>query len=234
MSLKCVIIDDEPLAVNVIKNYTEQIKDLVLVQTFNNAVDSLEYLQKEKIDLLFLDIDMPILDGYSFLESIDDKPMVVITTAHEEYALKGYELDVLDYMVKPIPFPRFLIAVNKAFVKKDSEKQKEDTVDDEKTFVFVKVDNKKIKKINFDDIIVVESKKDYIKIVTASGNYIVHQTLSGFTNKLPSSKFIRIHRSHTISLDKVSAIEGNRLEIEGKKYTIGRNYIEKTKKALFN
>lgn len=234
MIIKCVIIDDEPLAVNVIKNYTEQIKDLELIQTFNNAIDSLEYLQKENIDLLFLDIDMPILDGYSFLESIEYSPMVIITTAHEEYAVKGYELDVLDYLVKPIPFPRFLTAVNKAFVQKDSEKQKEGLLNSEKEFVFVKVDSKKIKKINLADIIAVESRKDYIKIITSLDNYIVHQTLSSFTNELPSPQFMQIHRSHTISLDKVSVVEGNRLEIEGKKYTIGRKYIKKTKQALFN
>ncbi|MGB3774914.1 MAG: response regulator, partial [Leeuwenhoekiella sp.] len=114
MSLKCIIIDDEPLAVNVIKNFVGQIKDLQLIKSFNNAIDSLQFLQTETVDLIFLDINMPVLDGLSFLENLPYKPMVIITTAHEEFALQGYEFEVLDYLLKPIPFPRFLKAVNKA------------------------------------------------------------------------------------------------------------------------
>jgi DNA-binding LytR/AlgR family response regulator len=196
MSLKCIIIDDEPLAVNVIKNFLGQVRDLELLKTFNNAIDSLEFLQTNAVDLLFLDINMPILDGFSFLNSLPFKPPVIITTAHEEYAVQSYEMEVLDYLVKPIPFPRFLKAVNKALRNKSTSASGTGMI--ETDHLFVKIDKKKMKKINLQDILVVESLKDYIKIITCTSKYIVHQTLSSFTESLPPERFLRIHRSYTI------------------------------------
>lgn len=231
MSLKCIIIDDEPLAVNVIKNFVGQIKDLQLIKSFNNAIDSLQFLQTETVDLIFLDINMPVLDGLSFLENLPYKPMVIITTAHEEFALQGYEFEVLDYLLKPIPFPRFLKAVNKA-LRSNSTGVASQSDKTEMEHIFVKVDKKKMKKIYLSDILVIESLKDYIKIVTSTSKYIVHQTLSSFTESLPKSRFIRIHRSFTISVNKVDAIEGNCVEIAGYKYTIGRSYINEVKDSL--
>ena len=225
MNLKCVIIDDEPLAVKVIQNYVEQIKELEEMAVFNNAIDSLAFIRDHKPDLLFLDVNMPILDGFSFLDSLDTKPMVIITSAHAEHAAKGFDLEVLDYLVKPISLPRFIKAVNKALAKVQ-EHPKWDTSRDH---IFVKVDKKKMKKIYLDEIILVESLKDYIKIITTKGNHIVHKTLSAFTEELSSDKFIRIHRSHTVSLDKIDALEGNSVEIAGKRYVIGRSYLEDVK-----
>jgi DNA-binding LytR/AlgR family response regulator len=232
MNLKCVIIDDEPHAINVIKNYIHQIKGLQLVKTFNNAIDSLEYLHCNGVDLLFLDINMPILDGYNFLDSIENKPMVIITTANEEYAVKGYELEVLYYLLKPFPIYLFIKAINRAF-KKFNEIQYLRAVNIEREYIFVKVDKKKMKKIFLDEILVIESIKDYIKIRTASNKYIVHQTLNSFTESLPSKKFIRIHRSFTISVDKVESVEGNSLELAGNRYTIGRSYLFEVKNVIF-
>jgi len=231
MSLSCIIIDDEPLAIKVIKNYVEQIKELSLQATFTNAVDSMHYLQENNVDLLFLDINMPLLDGYSFLESLPHKPNVIITTAHEEYAVKGYELEVLDFLIKPIPFPRFLKAVNKA-LKLKNESQNITKQNSETEHIFVKVDKKRMRKIYLKDILVIESLKDYIKIITATNKHIVHQTLSSFTESLPQDQFIRIHRSYTIAIPKVEAIEGNSLEIGGSRYTIGRSYINEVKEAI--
>src|SRR5680860_587752 len=165
MKLKCVIIDDEPLAINVLKNFIHQIKGLQLVKTFNNAIDSLEYLHCNRVDLLFLDINMPILEGYNFLESIENKPIVIITTANKEYAVKGYELEVLDYLLKPFPIYRFIKAINKAF-KKFNEIQNLGGENTDREYIFVKVDKKKMKKIFLDEILVIESVKDYIKILT--------------------------------------------------------------------
>ncbi|HEY9185795.1 MAG TPA: response regulator transcription factor [Salegentibacter sp.] len=229
MILKCVIIDDEPLAVDVIQNYIERIKGLEITAIFNSALDSLEFLQQNQVDLLFLDINMPVLDGYSFLESLSNKPQVIITTAYAEYAVKGYELEVLDYLLKPIPFPRFLQAVNKAVLPSKTFVQ--NTVLD-KEHIFVKVNSKKMKKIFIDDILLVESLKDYIKIITTSGNYIVHQSLTGITNHLPSHSFLRIHRSYTVAVSKIDVIEGNSIEINGTRYTIGRSYINEAKKRI--
>ena len=231
MKLKCVIIDDEPLAINVLKNFIHQIKGLQLVKTFNNAIDSLEYLHCNRVDLLFLDINMPILEGYNFLESIENKPMVIITTANKEYAVKGYELEVLDYLLKPFPIYRFIKAINKAF-KKFNEIQNLGGENTDREYIFVKVDKKKMKKIFLDEILVIESVKDYIKILTSSNKYIVHQTLNSFTDSLPSKKFIRIHRSFTISVNKVESVEGNSIEVAGNRYTIGRSYLIEVKNAI--
>ncbi|UNY99213.1 response regulator transcription factor [Zhouia spongiae] len=232
MKLKCVIIDDEPLAVNVIKNYVSQISSLELLNTFNSAIESMDFLQKNNVDLLFLDINMPLLNGLDFIQNMEKCPLIVITTAHEEYAVKSYELEVLDYLVKPIPFNRFLKAVNKA--QKEIESHSKETFTGEKDFIFIKIDKKKLKKVYLDDILAVESLKDYIKIITKTGKHIVHQTLTSFTDDLPSDRFIRIHRSYTISIDKVEVIEGNSVEIDGIRYTIGRSYLNEVKKILLN
>ena len=228
MSLRCVIIDDEPLAINVIKNHIAQLKGLEIIKTFDNAIESLDFLRTTEIDLLFLDINMPVLDGLSFLKSLDNKPMVILTTAHEEYAVEGFELEVLDYLVKPISLPRFLKATNKAIAK--TQEAPKSTTENES--IFVKVDKKKIKKVYLDDILLVESLKDYIKIITLNGNYVVHQTLGSFTDELPSAQFVRIHRSYTANINKVDAVEGNSVEIANKRYTIGRNYLEDAKNAI--
>ena len=228
MSLKCVIIDDEPLAINVIKNHIAQLKGLEIIKTFDNAIESLDFLRTTEIDLLFLDINMPVLDGLSFLKSLDNKPMVILTTAHEEYAVEGFELEVLDYLVKPISLPRFLKATNKAIAK--TQEAPKSTTENES--IFVKVDKKKMKKVYLDDILLVESLKDYIKIITLNGNYVVHQTLGSFTDELPSAQFVRIHRSYTANINKVDAVEGNSVEIANKRYTIGRNYLEDAKNAI--
>ena len=230
MNLKCVIIDDEPLAIKVIENHISQIKELQIAAVFNNAIDSMEYLREHMPDLLFLDVNMPIIDGFSFLDSLDEKPMVIITSAHAEHAAKGFDLEVLDYLVKPVSLPRFIKAVNKALAKA-KEQPKRDAVNEH---IFVKVDKKKMKKIYLDEIILVESLKDYIKIITPKGNHIVHKTLSAFTEELSSDRFIRIHGSHTVSMDKIDALEGNSVEIGGKRYVIGRSYLDDVKAKILN
>ncbi|UOB18085.1 LytR/AlgR family response regulator transcription factor [Abyssalbus ytuae] len=236
MNLKCVIIDDEPLAINVIKNYISQTKGLELLNSFENAVENIEYIvsKSDEIDLLFLDINMPLLDGLSFLKSLNKKPLTIIMTAHEEFAVKSYELEVLDYLIKPVSFQRFIMAVNKAF-KIKARQQKEYVVPaHERSYIFIKIDKKRIQKIYLDEILSVESLRDYIRINTISNKYIIHQTLSSFTDELPADKFIRIHRSYTIPIDKVEIIEGNSIEIADMRYPIGRSYITEVKKVLFN
>ncbi|UII81150.1 LytTR family DNA-binding domain-containing protein [Flagellimonas sp. CMM7] len=233
-ALRVIIIDDEPLAINVLKNYAEQIKQLQLVNTFSNAIDATSFLQENEVDIIFLDINMPILDGLNFLESLHVSPMIVITTAHEEYALKSFELEVIDYLVKPIPFPRFLKTVNRIISLKQGTSNAGGQSLNEKPSIFVKVDKKKLQKIFLDEIVVVESLKDYIRIKTTSAKYIIHKTLGSFTDELPSDKFLRIHRSYTIAIDKVEAVEGNSLEVDGIRYTIGRSYLNDAKNRILN
>lgn len=234
MDLKAIIIDDEPLAINVLKSYIEQVKELHLINTFSNAVNASSYLQGNEVDLIFLDIHMPILDGLEFLKTLHEAPMVIITTAHEEFALESYELEVLDYLIKPIPFPRFLKAVNRVIKLKQGNAGLDRNPAHDHPSIFVKVDKKKLQKIYLDEIVVVESLKDYIRIKTTTGKYIVHKTLSSFTDELPSDQFIRIHRSFTICIDKVQVVEGNSLEIDNTRYTIGRSYLNEVKAKILN
>ncbi|MEX0289140.1 MAG: LytR/AlgR family response regulator transcription factor [Flavobacteriaceae bacterium] len=234
MNLNAIIVDDEPLAINVIKNYMEQIKELSLQASFTNAVEATSFLQENDTDIIFLDIDMPLLNGLDFLQSLQSIPMVVITTAHEEYALKGYDLQAIDYLVKPIPFPRFLQAVQRIIRLKQQSNAAGQIEFPERPSIFVKVDNKKHQKIFLDDILVIESLKDYIRIKTTTCKCIIHSTLTSFTEQLPSNKFIRIHRSYTVAIDKIDAIQGNSLECGGMRYTIGRSYLNDVKDRILH
>lgn len=233
MQLQCVIIDDEPLAINIIKKYISEIEGLEVAATFSSAVKANEYLKAHSADLIFLDINMPMLDGLSFLRNLEVRPKVILITAYEQYALEGYELDIVDYLLKPVAFPRFIKAVEKARKQLDREKSQEfASLRNERYSRFIKIDKKKYQKIYLDEIIAVESLKDYIRIITEKGRYIVHQTLSSFTEELPSDRFIRIHRSVTVSLDHIDALEGNSVEICGKRYTIGRSYLAEAKSTI--
>lgn len=234
MSFKVIIIDDEPLAINILKNYVEQIKELELVQTFTNAIDASTFLQRNEVDIVFLDINMPIMTGLDLLGSVNSKAMVVMTTAHEDYALKSFELEAIDYLVKPIPFHRFLKTVNRIINLKEGVTKNEVQTTNDNPSIFVKVDKKKLQKIYLDDIIVIESLKDYIRIKTKANKHIIHRTLSSFTEELPADKFIRIHRSYTIAINKIDAIEGNSVEVQGIRYTIGRSYLNEVKSKILN
>jgi len=234
MKIKCLIIDDEPLAINVIKNYIEQIEDLELINSFSNSIEGLNFLKNNTVDVIFLDINMPVLDGINFIKSLENPPLLVITSAYDEFAIETYELDVLDYLVKPIEFPRLMKAVNKINKRLDTIHKTPQENSKEHPFIFVKIDKKKMKKIFLDEILVIESLKDYLKINTTSGKYIIHSTLSDFTNLLPERDFIRIHRSYTVAIDKIDAVEGNSIEIEGLRYVIGRSYIDEVKQRILN
>lgn len=234
MKVKCLIIDDEPLAINIIKNYIEQIEDLDLINSFSNAIDGLNFLKNNTVDAIFLDINMPVLDGINFIKSLENPPLLIITSAYNEFAIETYELDVLDYLVKPIEFPRFMKAINKINRRLEIIHKVPQENSKEHPFIFVKIDKKKMKKIFLDEILVIESLKDYLKINTQTGKYIIHSTLSDFTDLLPERDFIRIHRSYTIAIDKIDAVEGNSIEIEGLRYIIGRSYIDEVKQKILN
>ena len=232
MNINCLIIDDEPLAINVIKSFIKEIDNITIINTFTSPVNALKYLKEHKVDLIFLDINMPLLNGLDFIRNLETKPLIIVTTAYDEYAIKTYELEVLDYLVKPIPFPRFMKAVNRAFKALDTAKAEDTSKTIKRPFTFIKVDKKKMKKIYLDEILVIESLRDYLKITTQTNKYIIHSTLSNFTSLLPESNFIRIHRSFTIAIDKIDSVEGNSVEIEGIRYVIGRSYVENVKKNI--
>ncbi len=233
MKIKCVIIDDERLAIEVIENHLKNFDHVEIVATFENPLKAYPLLEQEKIDVIFLDINMPQMTGFSFIENLTNKPLIVITTAYREYAVKSFELSVLDYLVKPIPFNRFLKTMNKVYQQVYVNSVSGDSNLQQEPHIFLKV-NKKLVKINLNDILFIESLKDYIKVITTVGDYVVHKSLTAITEELPQSSFIRIHRSYTISINKIIALEGNTIEISNKKIPIGRNYLKITKERIFN
>jgi DNA-binding LytR/AlgR family response regulator len=234
MRINCLIIDDEPLAINVIKNYLEAVENFEVVDTFSNPIEGLNFLKNNKVDVIFLDINMPVLDGINFIKSLDNPPLLVITSAYSQFAIETYELDVLDYLVKPIEFPRLMKTLNKISKRLNNSAHLPQENNPESPFIFVKIDKKRMKKIFFNEILVIESLKDYLKINTLTGKYIIHSTLSDFTDLLPERNFLRIHRSYTIAIDKIDAVEGNSIEIEGLRYVIGRSYIDHVKQRILN
>ncbi len=235
MKIKCIIIDDEPLAAEVIENYLQEFSNVQHVGSYTNPIDALEIIDSGEVEAVFIDINMSKMNGLEFIRSIEVKPYFIITTAYREYAVESYDLDVLDYLVKPIPFNRFLKSINKLSLKFNAEK----TFDSEqekaaKSFIFLKVD-KKLVRINFDDIHYIESLKDYIKVFTSGGDFLAHKSLTSITEELPGNKFLRIHRSFTVSLDKIQAIEGNSVLLhKGKRIPIGRKYVNHAKDVILN
>lgn len=234
MKIKCIIIDDEPLAAEVIAQHLSEFSNMELVNTFINPLEALGSIESGEIDVVFIDINMPKMNGIDFIKSIEATPYFIITTAYREYAVESFDLDVLDYLVKPIPFARFLKSINKLSQKFLSDKSLESAAQNlEKSFIFLKVD-KKLIKIKFEDINYIESLKDYIKVFTTTGDYLAHKTLSGITEELPKSRFLRLQRSFTVALDKIQAVEGNSVLVAGKRIPIGRKYINHAKDVILN
>jgi len=234
MKIKCIIIDDEPLAAEVIAQHLSEFSNMELVNTFINPLEALGSIESGEIDVVFIDINMPKMNGIDFIKSIEATPYFIITTAYREYAVESFDLDVLDYLVKPVPFARFLKSINKLSQKFLSDKSLESASQNlEKSFIFLKVD-KKLIKIKFEDINYIESLKDYIKVFTTTGDYLAHKTLSGITEELPKSQFLRLQRSFTVALDKIQAVEGNSVLVAGKRIPIGRKYINHAKDVILN
>jgi len=233
MKINCVIIDDEPLAINVIEGHLKNFDHIEVLATFNNPLKAFGILEQEKVDVIFLDINMPQISGFTFIENLTHKPLIVLTTAYREYAVKSYELNILDYLVKPIPFNRFLKTINKVYQQLYIGANVNETLIQHEPHIFLKV-NKKLVKVNLNDILFIESLKDYIKVITKLGDYVVHKSLTAITEELPQSNFIRVHRSYTISINKIEAIEGNIIEIASRKIPIGRNYQKQTKERILN
>ncbi|OMP31954.1 LytTR family DNA-binding domain-containing protein [Mangrovimonas sp. DI 80] len=233
MKIKCVIIDDESLAIEVIESHLKNFDHVEILGTFNNPLKAYSLLEQEKIDIVFLDINMPQMSGFTFIENLNHKPLIVITTAYREYAVKSFELNVLDYLVKPIPFTRFLKTMNKVYQQVYLNNVSNDSNLQQEPHIFLKV-NKKLIKVNLGDILYIESLKDYVKVITTMGDYVVHKSLTAISEELPQSNFIRVHRSYTISINKIVALEGNTIEISNKKIPIGRNYLKQTKERIFN
>lgn len=230
MEIKCIITDDEPIARKGLKRYIGKIDYLTVIGECEDAIQLNTMLQSVQPDLLFLDIEMPHLTGLEFLASLRNPPKVIITSAHKEYALQGFELDVVDYLLKPIPFQRFLKAVNKVHALMEGElpeKEKEDE------YIFVKSE-KQLKKIYLKEILYVESLENYIIIHTLSSKEIVNTRLKSVLASLPEKYFLQVHRSYVVNLSQIKAIEGNQLLIAGDKIPVTRTLREQVYKAIIN
>ncbi|MEN8230601.1 MAG: response regulator transcription factor [Bacteroidota bacterium] len=203
----CMIIDDEPLSRDVLRKYIGELKDLTLVAECRDAFEATRHLSREKIDMLFLDINMPGLSGISFARSLTISPLIIFTTAYPEFAVDGFELNALDYLVKPFSFERFMIAVNRA-QERIAEKNKEET----SRKIVLKAD-KKIYAIDFSDMLFIEGQGDYIKVRLKDKALVVHQTIKSMMDSLPEEDFLRIHKSYVVNLRMIGFIEGNQVRI---------------------
>ena len=225
MKVQCLIIDDEPLAASLIEDYVSKVPQLEIVAICNNALEAFEILKTKKVDLLFLDIQMPTLTGIDFLKSLRNPPKVIFTTAYREYALESYELEVLDYLLKPIPFNRFFQAIDKYFKTIPSNKissPDENSKEDIANYIYVNV-NKKHHKVLFDDILYVESLKDYIRIHTSENSIMTKEKISDFEQLLPSF-FLRTHRSYIVNTEKITAFTSQDVEIGNLEIPLGISY----------
>ena len=230
--MKCIIIDDEPLAIEILESYVSKIDQLEIAGTFRNAVSAFAFLQQNTIDLIFLDIQMPKLSGIDFLRTLKNPPKVILTTAFRDYALDGFELEVVDYLLKPIPFERFLKAVAKVLHQPApaAATAKPDAASAD-SFVYFKVDKKMIK-TRMADILYIESIKDYVKVKTADKEIITQQKISYLEESLPRELFLRIHRSFIVNVERIDAYSATDVEIGKHFVPIGRNYKNDVMKIL--
>jgi DNA-binding LytR/AlgR family response regulator len=217
--LKCIIIEDEPLAAKVLMSYIARVPFLKLQATFKNAIHATEWLRDNCTDLMFIDIQLPKLTGMAFLKTITNAPAVIITTAYHQYAVEGFDLNVTDYLLKPFQFERFLIAVNKVKSNPRNISEAADTKD----YLFITVQKKKVR-ILYSEIIYIESQLDYIKIVGTQKTYMSKLTTSEIESLLPAQLFKRIHRSYIVSVKKIDSYNAEAVEIQGTVIPIGRSY----------
>ena len=229
-----MIVDDEPPARGIIRHYIEQVQGLEITGECENALQAFAFLQVQTVDLIFLDIRMPQLNGNDFLKTLSNPPKVIFTTAYSEYALEGFELDVVDYLVKPVRFDRFLKAIQKVFTLNQEKQNPEPVAQEEKkneSFVYFRADRKMIK-VMLDDILFIESMKDYIKIITKQGTVITKQSISSVEAMLPEKDFIRVHRSYIVCLNKIKSFTSELMEIEKTEIPIGKLYRNEVMKML--
>jgi len=226
MKLRCLLIDDEPPALKILASYISNINGLEIVGQCKNALEALDVLNQHTVDVIFLDIKMPKILGTEFLKNLSHPPKVIFVTAYRDYAVEGYELDAVDYLVKPVSFERFFKAITKLnrMMGKETISASVDYKSNPEAFVYLKVD-KDMKKIFVNDIVYIESWKDYIKLFLVNGkNLIVKQTITAMENLLSEHKFMRVHRSYMVSLNKISGYNGISVQLETKEIPIGRLY----------
>lgn len=235
MKTRCLIIDDEPLARDLMRNHISKLDNFEIVGECCDAMKALQKLRDTKVDLMFMDIQMPQITGFEFLKILKTRPKVIITTAYREYAIEGFELDVVDFLLKPITFERFLKAVNKYYQQIEEENIPTPVVNSNSTadehFIYVK-ENKKVIKVNLSEILYVEGLSEYVQIYTDKKKIITKISMSGLEEKLPDDGFLRIHKSYIVSTSRIEAFTPHFVEVPGKELPIGRSYKNNVVEAL--
>lgn len=235
MKTKCLIVDDEPLARDLIRGHVEKLENFEIVAECSDAMKALNVLREKQVDLIFLDIQMPQITGTEFLKTLKHPPKVIITTAYREYALEGFELDVIDYLLKPITFERFLKAINKYYQMNQEEVQVFSGSSAEKladeSFIYIK-ENKKVVKVHLSEIRYIEGLSEYVQVFTEKRKIITKTSMAQMEEKLTSDNFLRIHKSFIVSISKIEAFTANTIEIQGKELPIGRSYKNAVLSAL--
>jgi len=218
--MKAIAVDDEPIALEIVRSLSEKVSFVELTGSFTNAFQALQYLQKEKVDLIFLDIKMPDISGIEFLQTLREKPLVIFTTAYSEHAVTSFELDAVDYLLKPFSLARFIKACNKAFELFQFRRAGTPT-----DHIFLKSGNEQ-QKILFDDILYLEASGNYVTFVLNGGSILVRMTFSEAADLLPADRFIRTHRSYMVALNKIDKIERHQLTMGSKKIPVSEGYLE--------
>lgn len=228
MKIKCVITDDEPMARKGIQSYIEKINFFEITGICDNAMALNELLKEKEVDLLFLDIEMPYMNGVELLQSLTKRPKIIFTTAYEKYALQGFELDAIDFLLKPISFDRFLKAANKAYELFNLSGKSP-----EQEYVFVKADNKLVK-VEWDEVYYINAMENYVCLHTINKRYIIHKTLKSVLETLSSEKFIQVHKSFIIQISKITGVNGNVIELGAYQIPISRNFRDTLMEKVIN
>lgn len=229
MKLNCVIVDDEPLAISIIEGYLKKLSYVNVIGKFESAIPVYEFLKNNQVDLLFLDVEMPNLTGVDFIKSLDSPPNVILTTANKNYAVEGFNLNVNDYILKPVTFERLLKSVNRVCENLNSKQN--DVSTEEQEYIYLK-ENKKMVKVYFKNILYLESIKDYVKVVTLRKTVLTKQLLTFFEESLNSTDFIRIHKSYIVAINKIDAYSLSSVDLGKIEIPIGRKYKEKVIETL--
>ena len=235
MKTKCIVIDDEPLARDLMRSHISKLENCEIVAECGDAMKAMQELRDHKVDLMFMDIQMPQITGIEFLKILKNPPKVIITTAYREYALDGFELDVVDYLLKPITFERFLKSVNKYYEVSHEEVQNtsqvSDVIQSDEAFIYVK-ENKRVIKVNLNEILYIEGLSEYVQIYTDKKKIITKTSMTSLEDKLPAEGFLRIHKSFIVSKSRIESFTASTIEVPGKHIPIGRSYKNSVLNAL--
>ena len=227
MKIRCIVIDDEPLAIEILESYIEKIPYVELAGKFSNAIDALQYLKSNKVDLMLLDIQMPELTGIQLMKVLDNPPQVIFTTAYDNYAIKSYELDAVDYLLKPIEFDRFLKAIEKLWKRiergQSVEVNKVEQSSTKDTFIFIKTEHR-VQRVEISEILYIEGMKNYLRVVTRTDKFMTLQNFKSICELLPTNQFVRVHKSFVVAVDKIDSIERSRIRIGKQLIPIGDTY----------